>query len=87
MIIDAPLYKVKSRADAFFNLRDLMQSADHTQGYTVGFRKIIEKNKDTYQVVLEATHFQKNSGYFNRLNLSWYVHATVRDGFTNRGRS
>jgi len=78
------VYTEWGRNDAFFNLRDFIQTADHSQAYTIGFRKLMNIEKKDYQLLIESTHLQRNAEFFIRATPSWYQHRKA-GGYTNNG--
>ena len=83
----AEIYGELNYNDAKYNLRDLMLDSDHARAYTVGFNKVFKKNQASkiYKVSYERTMMQQTSSRLLRNAGSWYMHSSVRHGYTNNG--
>ena len=83
----AEIYGELNYNDAKYNLRDLMLDSDHARAYTVGFNKVFKKNQASkiYKVSYERTMMQQTSSRLLRNAGSWYLHSSVRHGYTNNG--
>ncbi len=69
--------------DSKQNLRDLLLDTDHALAYTIGFRKFFKKNN--FILSWEWTKMEQSASRTLRNAGSWYEHAFVYDGYTNRG--
>lgn len=81
----AEVYFEYGRNDAAFNARDALLSIDHSRAYIAGFSKVFTLDKNSILVNYEHTQMSQTAGYLIRNALSWYMHAGVRHGYTNRG--
>ncbi len=71
--------------DSKQNLRDLLLDSDHSRAATVGLEKIFLINKDHFKFSWEWTQMEQNATRLIRNAGSWYEHAWVYDGYTNKG--
>ena len=83
----AEIYGELNYNDAKYNLRDLILDSDHARAYTIGIHKIFQKNSTSkiYEFSWEKTVMQQTSSRLLREAGSWYVHSSVRHGYTNNG--
>ena len=83
----AEIYGEFSYNDAKYNLRDLILDSDHARANTIGIRKVFQKTPTSkiYEVSWERTLMQQTSSRLLRNAGSWYVHGSVRHGYTNNG--
>jgi len=73
--------------DAKYNLRDLVLDSDHARANTIGIRKVFQKTSTSkiYEFSWERTLMQQTSSRLLRGAGSWYMHGSVRHGYTNNG--
>ena len=83
----AEIYGEFSYNDAKYNLRDLILDSDHARANTIGIRKVFQKTPTSkiYEISWERTLMQQTSSRLLRNAGSWYVHGSVRHGYTNNG--
>ena len=83
----AEIYGELNYNDAKHNLRDLILDSDHARAYTIGIHKVFQKDSTSkiYEFSWERTMMQQTSSRLLRNAGSWYVHGTVRHGYTNNG--
>jgi Capsule assembly protein Wzi len=83
----AEIYAEFHRNDASANFRDLITRSDHSRATTIGFNKLFDSSiKDgMIQVNWEWTQMEQTIGRLLLTGLSWYIHSSVRDGYTNNG--
>jgi len=83
----AEIYGELNYNDAKYNLRDLILDSDHARAYTIGIHKVFQKDSTSkiYEFSWERTMMQQTSSRLLRNAGSWYVHGTVRHGYTNNG--
>ena len=83
----AEIYAEYQMNDSKYNLRDLVLDIEHSRAYTIGFRKIFQKNPTSriYELSWERTRMQQASTSSVRNAGSWYEHGSVRHGYTNNG--
>lgn len=83
----AELYLEFHRNDASGNFRDLILDSDHTRATTIGIHKLFDtETKNAFiQVKWEWTQMEQTGGRLLRDGLSWYIHGSVRHGYTHNG--
>ena len=83
----AEIYAEFAYNDAKQNLRDLLLDSDHARAFTIGLQKIFNsKIKDTdFLVSWEWTQMEQTASRLIRNAGSWYMHSSVRQGYTNYG--
>ena len=83
----AEIYGELNYNDAKHNLRDLILDSDHARAYTIGIHKVFQKDSTSkiYEFSWERTMMQQTSSRLLRNAGSWYMHGTVRHGYTNNG--
>ena len=83
----AEIYADYHMNDSKYNLRDLILDLEHARAYTLGIRKVFQKNptSKTYELLWERTRMQASSSRRLRNAGSWYEHGRVRHGYTNNG--
>ena len=83
----AEIYAEYHMNDSKYNLRDFILDLEHSRAYTLGIRKVFQKNptSKTYELSWERTRMQQASSRRLRNAGSWYEHGTVRHGYTNNG--
>jgi len=83
----AEIYADYHMNDSKYSLRDLILDLEHARAYTLGIRKVFQKNptSKTYELLWERTRMQASSSRRLRNAGSWYEHGSVRHGYTNNG--
>ena len=83
----AEIYGELNYNDAKHNLRDLILDSDHARAYTIGIHKVFQKDSTSkiYEFSWERTMMQQTSSRLLRDAGSWYMHSSVRHGYTNNG--
>jgi hypothetical protein len=83
----AEIYAEYHMNDSKYNGRDLILDIEHARAYTIGFRKIFQKNISSriYELSWERTKMQQAPSRRLRGAGSWYQHGSVRQGYTNNG--
>jgi len=83
----AEIYGELNYNDAKYNLRDLILDSDHARAYTIGIHKVFQKDSTSkiYEFSWERTMMQQTSSRLLRNAGSWYMHGSVRHGYTNNG--
>ncbi|MDB2426523.1 capsule assembly Wzi family protein [Flavobacteriaceae bacterium] len=83
----AEIYTEYHMNDSKYNLRDLVLDMEHSRAYTIGLRKVFQKNISSkiYELSWERTRMQPSSSRRLRGAGSWYGHGAVRHGYTNNG--
>ena len=83
----AEVYGEFNYNDAKYNLRDLVLDSDHARANTIGIRKVFQKTSTSkiYEFSWERTLMQQTSSRLLRGAGSWYMHGSVRHGYTNNG--
>lgn len=71
--------------DSKHNLRDLILDSDHSRAVSLGLQKILKINNDNFLLNWEWTQMEQNASRLIRNAGSWYEHAWIYDGFTNKG--
>ena len=71
--------------DSKHNIRDLLLDSDHSRAATIGFQKIFLVNNNEILFNWEWTQMEQNASRLVRNAGSWYEHAWVFDGYTNKG--
>jgi len=81
------IYAEYQMNDAKYDIRDLVLDLDHARAYTIGIRKVFQKNPTSkiYELLWERTRMQQTSSRLLREAGSWYEHSSVRHGYTNNG--
>ena len=83
------IYIEYGRNDGALNLRDFLLSPEHARAFIVGLSKIIKRENDQkkyFVLDFETIQLQQSVNYLVREAGSWYVHHTVRHGWTNGGQ-
>ena len=81
------LYGERGYEDQFYDLREFIENLDHDREYMLGFQKILRKRPDGFDVVkAELINYQTSTLALVRQEGYVYVHATLRQGHTNRGQ-
>ena len=83
----AEIYGELNYNDAKYNLRDLILDSDHARANTIGIRKVFQKTPTSkiYEFSWERTLMQQTSSRLLRNAGSWYLHSSLRHGYTNNG--
>ncbi len=77
-----------ARAELPENLRDLLQSPNHTQALTIGLQKVSATPWSgwTWRVGAEYSQTNQSSTYRERPTGSWYTSRAVQGGFSQKGQ-
>ena len=83
----AEIYTEYHMNDSKYDQRDFILDIEHSRAYTLGIRKIFQKNPNSkiYELSWERTRMQQSSSSLLRPAGSWYQHSSVRHGYTNNG--
>lgn len=81
----AEIYAEFHHNDSKQNLRDLLSDSDHSRAVTLGIQKIFWVNKSKILFNWEWTQMEQTASRIIRNAASWYEHAWVYDGYTNKG--
>ena len=81
----AEIYAEFYHNDSKQNLRDLILDADHSRAATIGLQKLFNIGDSKYVFGWEWTQMEQNASRLVRNAGSWYEHAWVYDGYTNKG--
>jgi len=83
----AEIYAEFHYNDAKLNMRDLLLDSDHSRAVTLGLQKIFSSRnkKNNYLFSWEWTQLEQTAGRLIRSAGSWYMHAYVSAGLTNKG--
>ena len=82
------LYFEFARNDAAFNIRDFFMEPNHSAAYLFGFRKLFPfagKKNQFIETSFEWTILSQSSSRAFRNASTFYIHSSVRQGYTNRG--
>ena len=74
--------------DNAYNLRDFAMSPEHARAYTFGFRKLVplkQRPNEQIQLSVEMTQLSQTIDHILRDSEAFYIHRTVRQGYTHRG--
>jgi hypothetical protein len=75
------------REDYALNVRDLVLEPDHDAGYTLGFRKALSRAPlDVWFIRIELQNLEISQLTLARGQTPFYVHSTVTQGHTQRGK-
>jgi hypothetical protein len=73
--------------DGSSNFRDLVLDMSHSAASIYGFKKIQYLNNNSYlNFEVEATQMSQRPTYLFRNAGNWYVHAQLKDGYTNENQ-
>ena len=75
-----------ARNDFSGGLRDFVLEPDHSSGYTIGFHKSFAATTITYLLRGELTHLGRLLPIEVRNSPTYYVHGSIRQGYTHRGQ-
>ncbi len=83
----AEIYAEYHYNDAKQNIRDLLLDSEHARGSTIGLQKIFSSKNINEDFIFswEWTQLEQTGGRLLRDAGSWYMHGSVRDGYTNKG--
>lgn len=72
--------------DSKQNFRDLLLDSDNARATTIGISKAFSKQSENINIISwEWTQMEQSGGRLLRGGGSWYRHAFVRHGYTNKG--
>ncbi len=71
--------------DSKQNMRDLLLDTDHSRATTIGIQKVFEISNENLLFNWEWTQMEQSASRVVRQTGSWYQHAWVYDGYTNKG--
>jgi hypothetical protein len=80
------LYGEYGREDHNWDLREFWLMPDHDAAYLMGARKAWRRRSDILSVRAEILNSRVSHLALASSQVPWYVHATVRQGHTNRGQ-
>lgn len=81
------VYGEWARNDHSWDFRDLMTQLGHSEGYTVGVRRVVAlEDGRLLSLTGEATHLEISSTSQIRAAPTFYAHHLVRQGYTHRGQ-
>lgn len=86
--INAEAYFEFARNDAAENFRDFFLQPWHAAAFVLGFQKLLPfrgRADEQIQLGFEMTNLQETAGRIVREAASFYIHARVRQGYTNNG--
>ena len=86
---EAEFYAEWAREDFWLNFDDLLAEIDHSQGYLLGFEKIVRGSSTPLRVSGELIHLGASRTFQTRglgRSGSFYEHSRIRQGHTNRGQ-
>lgn len=77
-----------ARAELPINLRDFVESPNHTQALTLGLQHIrpLPRTDWTWRVGAEFSQTNQSSTFRERPTSSWYTSRAVQGGFTHKGQ-
>lgn len=84
------IYMEWGRTDFGIDTSDLLRSPEHTQAFTLGFSKILNKKNNSYFLLsAEFTSIEQDKSYMTCPGGSWYRHGWSgwRQGYTNKGQN
>src|SRR6266550_4998471 len=82
------LYGERGYEDQFYDFREFLEDPDHDRTYSIGFQKSFDKSSSHLDVLkFEAINYQLSTLVRPRPGEgAIYIHATLRQGHTNRGQ-
>ncbi|BDQ13362.1 capsule assembly Wzi family protein [Sediminibacterium sp. TEGAF015] len=84
---NAEFYVEFGKNDYGYNVRDYLMAPSHSYAYTVGFRKLLPKNKEEYvQIEGELTQMSQSPDAMVRSAGNWYVHGQIGQGYTHQNQ-
>ena len=76
-----------ARNDHSWDLRDLILAPEHSQAYTIGFQRAVGLERGSVLTLgVELTHLERSNDMTYRPTPTWYMHAAIRDGYTQLGQ-
>jgi hypothetical protein len=76
-----------ARNDHAWDLRDVFLEPEHSQAYTLGFRKVIPLSGNRLLAMSgEVTHLERSPTFQGRAEPTYYTHSAVPAGYTQRGQ-
>jgi hypothetical protein len=81
------VYAEWAREDHSRDLEDFLQEPDHSQGYLLGFQKVVPAGQRWVRLQGELTNLYKHAAPRGaRAPTSYYTHGHVPQGYTHRGQ-
>lgn len=80
------VYAEWARTRLPINLRDLLETPEHSQGYTLGLQWLRPLRRGDLRIQAEHTYLEESPTYAWRENGSWYASAQVPQGYTHQGQ-
>jgi hypothetical protein len=82
------VYGERGYEDQFYDLREFIGNLDHDREYMLGFQKVLATRSDGFDVLRsELINYQLSTLALTRPGEgAVYLHATLRQGHTNRGQ-
>jgi hypothetical protein len=76
-----------ARTDHSLDLRDLALEPQHSQGYTLGFQKVVAESPRRLAALRgEVTHLESSPTFQLRPRATYYEHSVVTQGYTHEGQ-
>lgn len=83
----AEVYAEWARTDHALDFEDFFQEPEHSQGYTLGLRKVTSRSDDRIFVLsTELTHLEASATFQLRPRPTYYEHSVVTQGHTHKGQ-
>lgn len=80
-------YAEWAREDNWDSTHDLILEPDHSQGYTLGFQKVLPHGTHWLRVYGELTHLGSSATLRSGRGLvSFYIHSEIQQGYTQEGQ-
>lgn len=80
-------YAEWAREDNWDTFHDLLLEPEHSQGYTLGFQKVVPAGSRSLRLFGELTHLETSTTLRSgRGAVTFYTHSQVRQGYTQRGQ-
>jgi hypothetical protein len=81
------IYGERGYEDQFYDFREFLQDPDHDRAYMIGFQKTLRRRARTLDILkAELINYQLSTLSRLRGEGAIYLHATLRQGHTNRGQ-
>jgi hypothetical protein len=80
------VYAEWARTRLPINFRDLLQTPEHSQGYTIGLQWLRPLGSTDLRIQAEHTYLEESPTYALRSNGSWYASDQVPQGYTHEGQ-
>jgi Capsule assembly protein Wzi len=80
------VYAEWARTRLPLTFRDLLESPEHSQGYTLGLQWLRSLRGGDLRLQAEHTYLEESPTYAWRQNGSWYASAVVPQGYTHEGQ-